>query len=159
MTYSRRDMSPCRWPWFHCGLTFNLTPAIVENNELSMHWRKSNKLYRLGKKKEEDQHSQTVRWHCSSIPGNSFTLTIVVQWKCGLHVASSSVCYYVFTMLFIMRTNWTYGLSVFVCINSLLYSFPCLFTRLIVLGAGCFFFFFIFLLDTCSTHWHYNCII
>lgn len=105
------------WPFnfnsSDCGKGYQ---CIEENKQTNKN------LYCLG----QIQHSQTEDTaveHFFLIPGSSFTVVAMVQWKCGLCVASSLACYYVFIMLFIKRTNWPYGLSVFICINSLLLIF------------------------------------
>lgn len=55
------------WPVFHCGLTLNVTPAIVEKFLIDVFGEKN--IYKKRKQAftvfEQFDHSQTVRRHCS----------------------------------------------------------------------------------------------
>ena len=121
--YSSEDTCLSHWPWFHWGLTFTFTPAIVEKVFI----------YRCIEKKQNNllpswtklSTPQTVK---VTLQSNSFFLIPRQQFHSRGYGAVKMwpVCSELLCVLlciqyaFIKRTNWPCGLSVFICINSLL---------------------------------------
>lgn len=106
---------------FTAAWPLNFTPVIMEKFVSLMHWRKKkqkNNLYCF----EQIQHSQTLfldPWQQFHSRGYG----AVNMWPVCSELLRVLICIH---YAFIKRTNRPYGLSVFICINSLLYSFPCL---------------------------------
>lgn len=117
--------------WFHCGLTFDFTPAIVEKVVF---------IDAFGKQTNKQKKKPLLSWTNSALQNCQMTLQLTTfSWSLQqFHsrgygaVKMWPVCSELLCVLlcihyaFIERTNWPYWLSVFICINSLLYSFPCL---------------------------------
>lgn len=88
--YSCWDVSPSHWPWFHCGLTFNLLTSLrwLWGEEKC---NETNKKTSAALPKQSDVAAAELSF---SIPGSSFTVVAMVQWKCGLCVTLYSLCFY-----------------------------------------------------------------
>lgn len=156
--------------WYSSSRCVTFSPALSFTAGLTLNFTLSNcrKVYRGVEKrtKASSRRAQTVWERCSQ---KTFFLEslaalfsrdygAVKMWPVCSELLCVTLCIH---YAFIKRTNWPYRLSVFVCINSLLYSF--LFVSIYLSHSTgsrlLFLFFFLFLLDTCSTCWHYNCII
>lgn len=94
--------STLRWYDFTAAWLLTLLRRLCNRSCLLMHLGKQT-IIKPFTVLDKFSTPKTVRWHCSwplfLDPCSSFTVVAMVQWKCGLCVASSSVCYYVFTML------------------------------------------------------------
>lgn len=118
--------------WYSSSRCVTFSPALSFTAGLTLNFTLSNcrKVYRSVEKrtKASSRRAQTVWERCSRKTffleslAALFTVVTMVQWKCGLCVASSSVLHYVFTMLLSRGLTDLTG-CLFVCINSLLYSF------------------------------------
>lgn len=75
-------MSLSHRPSFHCGLTFNFTPAIVEKvvmDALKNNNNKKRNFTVLNKFSTPEQSDVTAVEHFFLIPGSSFTVVAMVQ--------------------------------------------------------------------------------
>lgn len=119
--------------WYSSSRCVTFSPALSFTAGLTLNFTLSNcrKVYRSVEKrtKASSRRAQTVWERCSRktffswIPGSvvhSRDYGAVKMWPVCSELLCVTLCIH---YAFIKRTNWPYRLSVFVCINSLLYSF------------------------------------
>lgn len=125
---STGDVSPSHWPWFYCSLTFKLSQVMWCGKDCFDPFHKS-----LFKKFSALMILQLNNW-----PLEAFSVMAMVQWECGLCVATSFTCYCMYTML-LSRGLIELMDCLYMHKKPLTLFHVCL-CMLIVLGAGCFFY-------------------